>query len=393
MKQSTFIVLGALVILVLVGAWVYLLFFGTPKDAGQIFTDLGLGGEEDGGVVVPPEPVVEEPVVNMDRPRLRQLTTRPVVGFTEVQATSTDPIVVYYAEAGTGHIYTIRLDSGEENRISNTTIAEASEASFSPMGDAVAVRSKNDTRSGSLTVGTFDTSAGNLKTIPFSPQVVDFRLESSSTLLYTSRATNGLTAEAYSLTKGTATDLFTVPFFEARIAWGTSSRATHYVTPKPSYLLEGYLYSVGSGKMSRLPVAGYGLTSFSSGEYTLYTTTRDAEPKSSIYNHATGATSPLSIAIVPEKCTASTKQADLVWCGHELKSAEFGFPDTWYRGENSFKDSLWRIDPTLGGAELLIDTFAASGREIDITDLTIGQSETALYFINKNDNTLWMYEL
>lgn len=393
MKQSTFIVLGALVILVLIGAWVYLLFFGTPKDAGQIFTDLGLGGEEDSGVVVPPEPVVEEPVVNMDRPRLRQLTTKPVIGFTEVQATSTDPVVIYYAEAGTGHVYTIRLDSGEENRISNTTIAEASEASFSPDGNAVAVRAKNDTRTSSLTVGTFDTSAHNLKTIPFTPQVVDFKLQSSSTLLYTSRESSGLTAKEYDLTKGTASNLFTVPFFEARIAWGTSSRATHYVVPKPSYLLEGYLYRVMGGTMSRLPVAGYGLTSFSAGNFTLYTTTRDAEPKSSIYNHGTGETAPLSIAILPEKCTASAKQTDIVWCAHELKQIEFGFPDTWYRGEDSFKDSLWRIDPVLGGAELVVDTFTASGREIDITNLTVGQSETALYFINKNDNTLWMYEL
>lgn len=394
MKQSTFIILGALVILVLIGAWAYLLFSSSPKDPGQIFTDLGLGGEEDTGVVVPPPPVVEEPVVNMDRPRLRQLTTKPVIGFTEVRATTTDPIVVYYAEAGTGHVYTIRLDSGEEKRISNHTVKEASYASFSPDGSAVAIRAENDKRSGPLTIGTLDPNGTELKTeLSFTTNVTDFRLISSSTLLYTSRAETGLVATERNLVKGTESTLFTVPFFEATVAWGSSSRATHYVYPKPTYLLEGYLYGATSGKLGRLPIAGFGLTAFATPEHVIYTATREYEPKSTLFDRTTGATSSLSIAVLPEKCTASQVRPGIFWCGHELTRVEFGFPDTWYRGEESYKDSLWLIDTTSGGAELLVDTFAASAREIDVMNLTVGGSESALYFINKNDNTLWMYEL
>ncbi len=394
MKQSTFIILGSLVILVLIGAWIYLLFSGTPKDPGQIFADLGFGGEEEGGVTVPPEPEVEEPVVNMDRPRLRQLTTRPVIGFTEVYASTSEPIVVHYAEAGTGHVYAISLDSGKETRLSNTTVTGggASAASFSPRGDAVAIRSHNDRRSSELTIGTFGED-GNLKTLPFAPAVFDFKLTSSSTLLYTSRMDLGLVAKEYNLTKGTEATVFTVPFYEATIIWGTSSRATHFAYPKPSYQLEGYLYSFSGGSMKRVPISGFGLTALPGATRSLYTTTQNYTPQSFTYNLATGNREPLSLMILPEKCTWSAQRSTIAWCGNELRQAEFGFPDTWYRGETSFKDSLWRIDLERGGAELLVNTLAESGREIDITNLAVGPSETALYFINKNDNTLWMYEL
>jgi hypothetical protein len=393
MKQSTFIILGIIVILVLVGAWAYLLFSGTPKDANQIFTDLGLGGEEDSGVVIAPEPVVEEPVVNMDRPRLRQLTTKPVIGFTEVRATTSDPVVVYYAEAGTGNVYTIRLDSGEETRVSNTTVPEASYASFSPLGDAVAIRSHNDKRVSELIVGTFDKGTGGLKTMTFAPTVSDFSLVSSSSLLYTVPSPSGLLAREYNFTKSTDTAIFTVPFNEARILWGTSSAATHLAYPKPTYLLEGYLYSYKKGAMMRLPASGYGLSAFLAGDSIIYTTTSNYTPKSTGLNEKLGTSQPLSIITLPEKCTSSLISTSTLWCGYELKKSTFEFPDTWYRGEVSFKDSLWLVDLELGSAELLVDTFIASGRELDVTDLKVGPSESALYFINKNDNTLWMYEL
>ncbi|MEZ4194898.1 MAG: hypothetical protein R3B53_00660 [Candidatus Paceibacterota bacterium] len=166
MKQKTLIIIGVVIVFILLFAWIYLLFFGTPQDPKQVFSDLGFGGEEETGIVIPPpieEPLPETPA---ERPKLRQLTTRPVVGFVEVQATTTDPVTVYYAEAGTGHIYEVDPLSGNEKRISNTTIAEASYATFSPLGDYVAVRSGHDRRANSITLGTLNKTDGSLDTEP-----------------------------------------------------------------------------------------------------------------------------------------------------------------------------------------------------------------------------------
>ncbi len=395
MKQKNLIFLGLGIIVVLLSVWVYLMFFAPSRAANNnIFADLGLGGEVD-GTVVPAPPVEEqpEPVVNMERPRLRQLTTKPVIGFTEVQATSTDPVDIYFAEAGTGHIYKIDLTSGEETRISNTTIGEAALASFSKDGAAVAIRARNDRRSNELVLGLIDTTKPGIEETKLKADVYDFTLVSSSTLLYTTKTPVGMVAHSRNWRTETEKDIFTIPFFEANISWGSNENSPHVVYPKPSYLLEGFLYQFSKGKMERLPAAGFGLTAINTPDYIVYTTTKDYITKSNIYDTTNETKVGAPIIMLPEKCVPDMKESLYVWCAYQNKKLDLGFPDDWNRGEMSFTDSLWRVNLKEAGADFLIDTLEESGREIDVTNMTIGNSETALYFINKNDNSLWMYEL
>jgi hypothetical protein len=51
------------------------------------------------------------------------------------------------------------------------------------------------------------------------------------------------------------------------------------------------------------------------------------------------------------------------------------------------------IDTFTGEVELVSDFTYASGRNIDIAQIGIDTEGERLYFINKNDNTLWMYTL
>ena len=146
MNKQVFIIIGSVIVLILLAVWVYLLFFGTADTADDVFANLGLNGEEDTTIVVAPIVEEEQPLVNMERPKLRQLTTKPVAGFNEVQHTASSTPVLYYAEMGTGHIYTINLQSGEEVRISGTTIAQANEALFSHDGATVAIASFSNTK-------------------------------------------------------------------------------------------------------------------------------------------------------------------------------------------------------------------------------------------------------
>jgi hypothetical protein len=394
MKQGTLIIIGAIIVILLIAIWVYLLFFGTPKSANDIFSDFNLGGEETGQEIIDPiiEPE-EEPVVNMERPRLRQLTTKPVIGFVETQTSTTSPIFVSYAEAGTGHIYTINLESGEEERVSNTTVAEASVATFSPDGKTVAVRARNDRRANELTIGSIEN--GELTTRILKEQVYDFTLTSSSTLLYTVRDTTGLIARELNLLTNASSTVFSVPFFDATISWGKTSTDSHVVYPKTSYLLEGYLYTFTKGTMARLPASGYGLSALNGRSYITYTATRNYVPATSIYNKSTGERIASSLTLLPEKCGADISRTQWLWCGAVKEEQEFEFPDNWYRGEVSFSDSIWLINLEDGGAELVVNPMTEPNvrRGIDVTNMTAGESGYALYFINKNDNTLWMYEL
>jgi hypothetical protein len=394
MKNRTYFLLAIFVIILLLSAWMYLLFFGTPKNAGEVFTDLGLRGEEDSTVII--APVVEqtpEPVVNLDRPRLRQLTTTAVIGFGEVARDDGTTKDIYYAEAGTGHIFVIDLESGKETRISNTTIPEASVASFSPSGKHVAVRTKGDKQVGPLTLGELSPTSGKLNESVIADSVVDFKIVNAGELLYTTKGATGIENRRFDLTTNKTTSLFTVPFFEVKMVWGSSSTSTHYAYPKPTFLLEGYLYQFLNGTMSRTPMEGFGLTALPSQDYISYTKTSNFEPYSSIYQKSSGESEKSPIIMLPEKCVPSAKDLSTVWCGFEIAKLPLEFPDSWYRGSISFKDTIWKVNLNAATADSLVNTFTESSREIDITNMSVGASETALYFTNKNDNTLWMYEL
>jgi hypothetical protein len=58
-------------------------------------------------------------------------------------------------------------------------------------------------------------------------------------------------------------------------------------------------------------------------------------------------------------------------------------------------DTLWKVYLDRGGAEFVVDPMLEETvrRPIDMTQMTAGASGYGIYFINKNDNTLWMYEL
>jgi hypothetical protein len=393
MKTKLLIIIAIALVSLLTAVFLYLLFFGAPKNPNDVFTDLGLAGEEDGGTVVPPTPVVEEtPVVNMERPRLRQLTTKPVIGFTEVTS-STSPYTLYYAEAGTGHIFSINLDSGVEERISNTTIAEANFASFSPDGRHVVLRSRNERRTSPLTIGTLDLQNKNLVTAEIAKDVSDFKVLNASELIYTLATNTGLENRIFEFETNKDTTLFTVPFYEAVMQWGTSSKSRHYVYPKPTYLLEGYLYSFSGTSMTREPIQGFGLTAINTTYHVPYNTVTNLVRENYVYHKASSTRATAPILMLPEKCTQSSLNLATVWCGYENITLPTAFPDDWYSGKTSFKDSIWQVNLQDLSAKSLVNTFTESEREIDIVHMAIGASESALYFINKNDNTLWMYEL
>ncbi len=392
MNQKTIIIIASLILIGLLAILGYLMFFTSPENPEGVFANLGENGE-----VIPSnlneEPVVvnEEPVVNLERPKLLQLTTRPVIGFTEI--TNNDgSLAIYYAEAGTGHIYSINLSSGEEVRISNTTIPEAAKASFSGNGKYVALKANNNVRSGEIIIGTINKTEGNLSLNTIDASVYDFTINQTD-LLYTVRETSGLVAKAYNLKSGVMKNLFTVPFFEANIAWGSTTEATHFAFPKPASLLEGYLYSFTKGKMKRLPVSGFGFTGFNTNSHVFYSKLVDYKPLSFVYDKSSGTEISSPILLLPEKCTMSHTNSSYSWCAGEIRDLPLEFPDDWYRGTLSFKDSLWQISTEDYSFSELVNTYTESGREIDIMGLNLGESESALYFVNKNDNALWMYEL
>ncbi len=390
MKKTTYIIVGILAIVLLFAIWLYLLIYGAPKQLTEVFTNFGGLGE-----VVPSEfiPLPEEipPTVDVATTKLKQLTTKPVIGFRDYQATSTEPRFIRYAEAGTGHIYQINLLTGVEERLSNTTIVNAERAVFSPNGSYVAIRSGYTNQNEVFLLELLPTKESVRTTI--SEPIVDFSFSSDNDLLYSILTGTGLSGKSRNSSTGISRTLFTVPFQAATIQWSRDENTPHYVYPKATSKLQGYLYAIKNGVISREPAAGQGLTAEANASYITYSTVNNTEPVSYVIDTQSGSTTQPSIVAEPQKCVLGTRNTGYMYCGYEITEYGNNFPDSWYKGERSFSDRIWRVELHTNRSTQLVSPLQISGREVDVIDMTLSVDERDLYFRNKNDNTLWQYEI
>lgn len=390
MNRTILLIVGGVVLVVLLGLWGYLLFFNTPKDTPEIFSNFGFGPEDDPSIVVNPEPEEtdeEQPLVDVSA-KLLQLTTRPVAGYSASSTSTSTPTVIYYGEVGTGHVYEINLGSGEEKRVSNTTIPSAHAMQISKDGRVVVARSGFDNID-DVILGTRTASSSELSLTVLPGTILDYALR-DNTLFYLTPAEGGAVARALNTNNLTERDLFTLPFSQVVMVWGETAAATHYVYPKPSYMMESALYKIQNGDLNRMPINGKGLVAEAKEEYVAFTT----ESFSGYYEG--NKISEIYLKILPEKCVFGTNATTSLWCARPIASeisTQEAYPDNWYKGTLNQTDWLWRFDLVSGSAYSLIDLEGESGRMIDVDGFNVTSDEKYLMFINRLDNTLWSYEI
>lgn len=384
MKRWLFIV-GIVIILILAGVWAFLLF--APEDTKtDIYNRFGFTGSQEEGVI---DTIVDAilPDLKPDYVPLRQLTTRRVAGYVEIALASSSP-QVYFVEAGTGHIYSLNLQNGVEAKISNTTIAGARVAHISKNGTFAVIQSGSNVTN-PLTI--LPLSGTSTSAITVDEPVLDFTITDDDQLLYTTTATEGVVGKVYDIESQTSRTIFTTPLRQVSVAWGSHSEKTQYITPKPARTLESFLYESTEGKLSRTNINGYGLVVLPTDKYILYTKSVDNDYVFFIQNKETGNDVKMDTPFFPEKCTVSS--FSIAYCGQNQGVVDGNFPDNWYRGEVSFADEIWAIDLDTQEAKVLINTLDVSGREIDMVHPNLSKDEMSLYFKNKNDYTLWVYDI
>lgn len=380
-----FLIIGIGIILILISIWMFLLF-ASNETKQDIYNAFGFTGETEEGVLTDIIDAVL-PDLEEEKPPLRQLTTRRVAGYTEVIMASSSP-QIYFVEAGTGHVYSLNLQNGAETKVSNTTIAGVKTAAVAKDGSMVALKSGEDMNS-SLTILLLNQSDNQTFTINGS--VLDFTITDDNELLYSAIAVDGVRGRKYNLETKNSETIFTIPFRQTKILWGKTSDDTHHVIPKTTRLLEGYLYAITPTGLSRTQVSGYGLSALVNDSYAMYTETKDDEYKLYVENKTNGGVAESFTFFFPEKCTISS--LNIALCGQDNSNQVSEFPDNWYRGEVGFVDELWSINLETLEAKFLLDTLEVSGREVDVINPTLSKDEFSLYFKNKIDHTLWVYDV
>jgi len=386
MKKNILILIGILIILIVFGVWAYLFMYGKPTNTDEIFAQFGLGGDDATPVINPELSSVDVGSISNDsaRQKLKQLTTRPVAGA--VFSTSS----IRYVEQGTGHVYEIDLQNGAEQLVSGTTIPQTTEATFSKDGEYVAITSY--ILSGKKTiVGTIsqnENGDGSTEgvTLPLGATEIQFGT-APGTIQYLMRDTSGSLGYSYNIKKETSTQLFNIVLRDVHVLWGEPI----YVYTTPTSQQEGNLYKVSKNNLVYVAEGETGLIAFRYDEGVLLTTLAS---KNEQYFALTndGKQISQSFPSLPEKCVQNPAKARSVYCSIPFTIDTAEFPDDWYKGTISYSDLLWSIDIETGEATGLSEFLLESGREIDVSQIGTNDTGTYIWFINKNDNTLWMFD-
>ncbi len=393
--KKTLLIIG-IVIIVLAGiAGVY--WFITPvEERDERFALFGFGDTTDESVDVAQfgGAISSEDVVDVfDTSPLKQLTTTPIIAHQEVlvgsttafaSATTTQTEItpfVYYVEAGTGHVYTINLSTGEEERLSNITIPRATAADISSDGRYAVVRS--DYRENStLYLINLDTQEPTSRAI--ASGVIEF--EFGLNRIFFSISTPPIVeSRVYDLERDTTNSMFSAPFSQAVIDW---NEGRTLIFPAPTTDLVGYLYEYVDGSRYRLPVSGFGLSATGNGANVIYSVTQEQELNTYLFDGQLRRS--LALTTLAEKCALGTT---IAICGGNDYSQESTLPDSWYRGETVLNDTIWEIDLDSAGTRQLVAPAELAGRDVDVTEPNLNTSESRFYFINKTDQSLWLYQL
>ena len=389
MKKQVLVVTGLLILASVCVVWVYLLIFGVPKDSSDIFSDFGFPTESSQETPInnTTNEVFEGNTIDISSTeKLSQLTIRPVAGWQSIIVSTTTEKLIY-AEQGTGHIYEININTGEESRIDGTTIPGTQSVFFSTNGKSAVFISE---ASGVLI---------NILRLEDSTQIElptgsdNFQFLGNSTLLYTVTNAAGSTGYSYNTESEVHTELFNTPFGEISVIWTDTG---NYLYNKPSPHLEGSLYQAAGTNLKSILPSQYNLTAFSNlaGDTFLYTAVDILDQQLRTKALRNGSIREVPILGVKDKCVFSDDDNNIVWCGSPQET--MGDKDelsNWYKGVQQFSDNLWEIDLSTQTGSFLLNFTKFSGREIDIDKIQVNVTENRLYFRNKIDNTLWLFNL
>ena len=202
---------------------------------------------------------------------------------------------------------------------------------------------------------------------------------------------DGVVGIVMNLTDSKKTQIFDSPFTEWLSSWLGDKNVN--LTTKAASVFGGYVYNIDINKKVPMKTLGAinGLTSLANpnGKSIIFS---DNTLSTKTYDLSTRESNTLSVNTLPEKCIWD-KMGVNIYCAVPKNTGSFSYPDSWYQGETSFNDQIWKIDTSTNTANFLIDPSTVAGEEVDGIKLMLDQNENFLFFVNKKDSFLWELDL
>jgi len=367
-------------------------------------------------------------------PKLRKITDYPVSGAIIFEREATSSVLVEetgeqknekiietvysFVERATGHIYETTTKNLSQKRITNTTIPKTQKSFFSRDGESVVMIYLDDFNSLETFIGKINYPQKSTSTEMMGEEV-DNLANITGTFLPT---------DSFSFNKDFYSDnflflnnsdsgsgLFVTDLYIGNIK--NSSQITNIFSLKtsewtPSLLkndnialntkssvsAQGYLYFLDTKTKIMKKILGNTIALNSlvrpDGKKVLYSYNDAGTTKTVVYDLDKKIYTTINAQTLPkEKCIWSEKEIDVVFCAVPINLIRGDFPDVWYQGKYFFNDGLVKINTNDFSITTLLEPNTETKEILDITNLQISPKEDYLMFINKQDLTLWSYDI
>ena len=312
--------------------------------------------------------------------------------------------VVRYVERSNGNIYDAFADTLDARRISNTTIPRIEEALFVDSGTQVLLRYlRDDNRTIETFLGKlpeqqlFGDSLPELTGSFLSQNIYDVVVSpDTKQLFFTTPFTNDVFGFIQDVITNRRIQVFSSPLRGWLPSW---NRDGIFVTTKATGFGTSTLFKLDTTKDTKTPekVIGnvYGMATLLSpdGQKVLYSRTNSEGVGLILYDRKTKKYTDLKLKTLVEKCVWNNSST-LIYCGVPESWDSGTYPDIWYQGATTFRDSLWRIDPSgLFGNTEIENISQTAGEDIDLIKPALDKEEKYLYFINKKTLSFWQFNI
>jgi len=115
--------------------------------------------------------------------------------------------------------------------------------------------------------------------------------------------------------------------------------------------------------------------------------------KTIIYEINTGKSTEMIFRTFADKCVWSSKFKEEVYCALPSKITTGIYPDDWYLGKVSFIDDIWLLNSTTGQIHRVSKLLSQANQLIDVFNIELDTNGDFLYFMNKNNLSLWSLDL
>ncbi|MFA6404628.1 MAG: hypothetical protein WCW03_01350 [Candidatus Paceibacterota bacterium] len=423
------IIIITILILVLAGAFAYWYFFfrisidtipddgsANPADSGFIpFDRPGIGtGRGTGGATTTGTGTTQGDVP-MRIPALRQLSATPIGGYSASTTASTT--VVRWVDRGRGNIYEAGMDSVTIKTISNTLLPKVYESWWNKNNttfigqymagdsDAVTTVIANIIKRPSITTSS-GTSSPNIQNPSETIYELKGKIVSGNVIgtasspkrdriLVITNENNNAVGYISNFDGSKQVQIFSLPFVQLVVEWPEEN--TIAITTKAGASYPGYLYFIntktGVVKSILGNIPGLITKVSKDANKVLYSSGDNNNISTALFDVKTKKTSLVIFKTLADKCVWSSTFKENIYCGVSSQIPNGTYPDTWYLGINSFIDSVWALNSKDGDVRQVADLLNQNSVIIDIINPSLSEDENYLFFMNKNDMSLWSLDL